>query len=94
MFEIVNGDLILNNKLTTLYSTALTQHSMWRRATDGHIDCLWWHDEEQLWVRNFKRGIQGAFQNDLIKTDYWEVYLLNHLYIRECCRETFIQTDS
>ena len=68
----------INSTMTEIYSKELTKFSMWHRATDGYIDCIWWHDNEEMWVRNFKRGVLDAFQNDLVKTDYWQVFYHVH----------------
>jgi hypothetical protein len=72
-----------NSNLTEVYSKALTKYSVWRRATDGFIDCIWWHDDEELWVRNFKRGILDAFQNDLVKTDYWQTGVIGTCHVKQ-----------
>jgi hypothetical protein len=62
----------LHTGLTTIYSEALARHAAWVRITNGNVNCIWWHDNEELWVRNFKRGIFSAVNDDKNETDYWE----------------------
>lgn len=71
--EISNQDYVLDISLTAIYNKALTQFPLWHRVEAGRINCLRWDDEEQLWVRNFKRGLVSSFQQDSSRPETWEV---------------------
>ena len=71
--RIAEEDYVLDPSLTAIYSEALTQYPMWHRVGKGAINCLQWHVDEPLWVRNFKRGLLTNFQQDPSQPEIWEV---------------------
>ena len=75
MFYYEPTDILytLHPGLTEVYSKALTKYAVWHRHVNRLTECIWWHDEEELWVRNFKRGILSVAQVNMKETEFWEV---------------------
>jgi hypothetical protein len=80
--EVSEEDYFLDPSLTATYNEALTRYPLWHRIEEGAMNCLRWHPDEQLWIRNFKRGLLASMQMRN-KPDYWETHVAGKCRVKQ-----------